>query len=218
MDGELETLHRLEDPGARELDRLAFRHGEHETARAGRANVDERRHLRSRVARRRVGLRRASLHVIRDQHRRLAGRASLVDRLLGKVLVGEGDDQARVLALNRTERGRRVAAGDELAADRRDGERDEIGRADDVDVHRRLGRRGFGLAGRREQTPAGGEAERVRLDDGTTLRPCARSGYDCSLSRLDTLLMHRPPAKSDDAPRRASSRKSLVRVNLFSTW
>jgi hypothetical protein len=135
------------------------------------------------------------------------------------VLVREGDDQACLLALDRTERGRSVAAGDELARDCRDRERDEIGWADDVDVYRRLGRC-LGLTRRREQAPAGGKPQRVGLDDRAAALPgsCARARYDRFLLRLDDLLMHRPPAKSDDAPRPGSSRKSLVRVNQFSTW
>jgi hypothetical protein len=95
------------------------------------------------------------------------------------VLVRERDDEPRLRALDRAENGRRVAPGDELAADGGDRQRDEVGRADDVEPERRLGGLvrlavGFGLVA--EQPPTRGEAEGIDLDgartaDGASARP-----------------------------------------------
>jgi hypothetical protein len=95
------------------------------------------------------------------------------------VLVREGDDEPRVLSLDRSQGGRRLSAGDELAVDRDDRERDEVGRADDVEPDRRPGRLGVGVAV--QQPPTGGEAVGVRLDGARTATgAAARTRYDRS--------------------------------------
>ena len=208
MDVERQPAHGSQDPVGRELDRLVCRDGEHQAARPGWTNVDGRVRPRGLPVRRsRVGLGLAG--VVGDERRRL------VERRFGQVLIGVRDHEARLTPLDRAQGRRRATAGAKLAADGFHRERNEVGRADEVDPH---GIRHLAAApgGRLQQPPAGGEAKRLHRDGSApsgALTP-ARHRRPVRVTGTRPTRPTRPPIPSwDGQPQEASISRPSLEVN-----
>ena len=190
MDDKLQPLHRRENPGAGELDGFVVRDSKDEAARSGGTDMDGWMRPRVRpVCLSRVGYRPSG--AVWHEHRRVRRRSSFVDRRFSQVLISVSDDESRPLPRKRAQDRRRFTAGDQLAAEDVDRKRDEVGRADDVDVKRRLGR----SCGGRQQPPAGSKSQRVGINNDPAsllLRGCTATCSRAVLSatRARRLLAH----------------------------